>query len=121
MNSLSCIVVTGVHYSIEKGDYSLVDFLIQEAGVIKPVLDWILASVAISKPEFILSMLLNSGFEVFRRASASAEKEAQLHALTVILEYLIQNKPDIVAECLLKPLRNDFNLYFSFSNLSSRF
>ena len=108
MNSLSCIVVSGIHYTIDKGDYSLVDFLIQEAAVVKPVLDWLLASVAISKPEYILSMLLNSGFEVFRRASASTEKEAQLHALTVILEYLIENKPDIVAECLLKPLRPDY-------------
>ncbi|CAG5105820.1 Oidioi.mRNA.OKI2018_I69.chr1.g2484.t1.cds [Oikopleura dioica] len=101
-SSLSCMIVTGIHYSIDRGDSSLIDYIIKQAHDIKPVLDWILASIAISKPEFILSMLLKNAFETFRRASD--ENEAQLHALTVILEYLSEIKPDIVTDCLLKPL-----------------
>ena len=80
----------------------------REALKHEPFLDWILACLAISKPRVILKRLLDSGFQVFKKSAEPDQKKAHLRALTIILEYLIEKKPDIVADCLFSTLGQFF-------------
>lgn len=67
-------------------------------------MDWVLACLAISKPRVILKRLLDSGFRVFNKSAEPDKKKAHLRSLTIILEYLIEKRPEIVADCLFNTL-----------------
>lgn len=71
---------------------------------IQPYLDWILACISIAKPKVILSKLLELGLVIFMDRNRVEEKKHNFRALTCILEYLVEKRPELVANGLISLL-----------------
>jgi len=105
---LSHIIVSGVLFDLERADgksSGIMETLMKQALFHQPYLDWILACISISKPKLILSKLLESGFHIFMCSDRAEEKKQNFRALTCILEYLVEKKPELVAQCLVGLLK----------------
>jgi hypothetical protein len=97
---LSHIIVSGILYGLDNND-KIMEILIQQAYDQSPYLDWILACISISKPKVILTKMLETGFSTFvKQKDDKREHLISAKALTCILEYLVEKKPELVGSCL---------------------
>ena len=122
---LSHIIVSGILYDLDNGNFGVMDALMKEAlvhqeclipeknivygskicyHIDKPYLDWILACISIAKPKVILSKLLELGLVIFMDRNRAEEKKHNFRALTCILEYLVEKRPELVANGLISLL-----------------